>query len=150
MVKQLIIQCRTEILSGVLFSTVEPSPPQCIVRGPELPSAVVCFRYNLMPLTRGSAACGLLSVHALLLVAGWEIPEPPPKGTDRLTPRGQRSDSHPPPSGQIHTHRPVDRFTATAQWTDSQPPPSGQIHTHRPEVRFTHTAQRSDPHPSPS
>ena len=33
-----------------------------------------------MPLTRGSAACGLISIHALLLAAGFEITEANPKG----------------------------------------------------------------------
>ncbi len=34
-----------------------------------------------MPLTRGSAACGLISIHALLLAAGFEITEANPKGS---------------------------------------------------------------------
>ena len=33
-----------------------------------------------MPLTRGSAACGFISIHTLLLAAGYEIIQPPPQG----------------------------------------------------------------------
>ena len=34
---------------------------------------VAFYWYNFMPLVRGSAACGLVSIHALLLAAGFEI-----------------------------------------------------------------------------
>ena len=33
-----------------------------------------------MPLTRGSAACGFITIHTLLLAVGYEAVQPPPQG----------------------------------------------------------------------
>jgi hypothetical protein len=44
-------------------------------------SLYICFYwYNLMPLSRGTAAIGMIALHAFLLSAGWKIAKPIPAG----------------------------------------------------------------------
>eukprot|EP00058_Branchiostoma_floridae_P011638 XP_002597126.1 hypothetical protein BRAFLDRAFT_76343 [Branchiostoma floridae] len=46
----------------------------------ELSATLAYYWYNFMPLSRGSAACGLLSLHALLLAMDLQIDQPIPAG----------------------------------------------------------------------
>ncbi|XP_035680932.1 suppressor of RPS4-RLD 1-like [Branchiostoma floridae] len=46
----------------------------------ELSATLAYYWYNFMPLSRGSAACGLLSLHALLLAMDLQIEQPIPAG----------------------------------------------------------------------
>ncbi|XP_078676262.1 tetratricopeptide repeat protein 13-like [Branchiostoma floridae x Branchiostoma belcheri] len=46
----------------------------------ELTATLAYYWYNFMPLSRGSAACGLLSLHAVLLAMDLEIGRPMPAG----------------------------------------------------------------------
>ena len=54
--------------------------------GPAVPQVAdvalrfVFYWYNFMPLTRGTAMCGLLALHAILLAAGYAVSEPLPEG----------------------------------------------------------------------
>ena len=48
----------------------------------------------------------------------------------RHTPTYHWSDTHPPITGQTHTHLSLVRHTPTYHWSDTHPPITGQTHTH--------------------
>jgi hypothetical protein len=62
---------------GVAEAAQPSQDPQAIL---DLALRIAFYWYNMMPLSRGTAAIGLMSIHGIMLSFGWEILASVPKG----------------------------------------------------------------------